>query len=539
MDVLWSAGRFSSQTEDVEVHACDKDPSKTVEMFLIVGGIRLGLFVVFCAIWLALLGKYNKVLKEEAKLLREGGVTIEESAEMHKLLEDEEKLQDAKVNRATPGGWHDSPQMKYADDDEERTLTHTAGRDYAEYVYERELAPEEDEDEMERFKEEQNSSRIVVPPRLNRFEWQRGEPSTAGGAPTQSYQSVPHGEYDNDAEHPRSFGHGAQKSEGWSAGIFSRVAEAVGWYQPVPSQEEERAPRERIASQQEWEREFYDRRPSNVNVHNPRSMPTPQHSGDSTSSLPQYSMANIPSTSQPPPAPSSGAAHQAEIAHARQGSKLGISAWFRRDASDSVDERDASFAEPTLLHLPKNQSRSAPSAASSSHRRSESQERRAAESRHSASRQNAGGRDSSNPTSPSSGDSLPHMPALEPVSQPKKTTYSHHGANPQDSEEDEGDYWMQEGDIITRDSLSALDHQRREPTYVRTLGKLVRKLSAIESVGSGERRNASNISQETSAASPISPIQENQLNVPNERRTNARSASSIGDSFPGAWTKKF
>ena len=94
--------------------------------------------------------------------------------------------------------------------------------------------------------------------------------------------------------------------------------------------------------------------------------------------------------------------------------------------------------------------------------------------------------------SQSNGDQLPHMPNL-------------HAASEERSEEDdmidESAFWYSSPGIGGVDNKQA----KNTPIFVRQLGKLVRQLSAIESVGSGGERSQqySRTSREPSSASGI------------------------------------
>ncbi|UZJ52043.1 hypothetical protein CBS101457_001363 [Exobasidium rhododendri] len=90
LDILWSAAKSSpvAKSDSDTVSTCTHDNSKTLEAYLIAGGVRLALFVIFCSLWLFCLARYNQTLA----VVDYSDGYIAESAEMHKLLEEEGRL---------------------------------------------------------------------------------------------------------------------------------------------------------------------------------------------------------------------------------------------------------------------------------------------------------------------------------------------------------------------------------------------------------------------------------------------------------------
>lgn len=436
LDLLWSAATSSpiAKVSSDNAPSCTHNGDQTLQAYLIAGGVRLVLFVLFCSIWLACLGRYNRTLQVVAS----SNESVMESAEMHKLLMEEDEgtlpsmptLMDA---TAMPG--------RYSPEYQEGTYS--------------------------------NATLVAPPPRLDRFRWQRTEPSFQGDD-GHTYGNVAH-------RHDKDPSAGA-----WSMGVVGQVWNAL-WAHDGQRQEDG------ITKGEYGE-------------------------------------------------------HSDTHAHERQASRLGVRGWFRRDASGQVSdeyamvgERDDGFDEPDYRDSRNNRFLAPPPL----HGRTPSQEKRATEGRHAAARialdrEGDGGleprsksrsasrereerrkreqqdridflaslgfegqqqqmpagagqtiqpedvnRHSSRRSSVSAGDELPHMPELT------------HAQGP---EEDEGTFWRS-SDMEADESRDVVHAQGASNLYVRTLGRLVHKLSAIESVGSKER--AERVSRSGRSASDL------------------------------------
>ena len=385
-DLLWNAAQASPNAD--EPNTCQGGGQNTVKLFLMAGGIRLGLLVVFLTLWLLALARYNHTLEKGQQEV--GGV--EESAEMHRLLEEE-----IKHGLNMPGNF---------DAESEKTLTNADLRHYAEFEEERyvpEAMYESEEPAQPSYPTESHkrtsSDRAPLimadhaPPRLGRFGWQRGEPSTAGA----DYHSVPiaehHAEPDiHDAAHDRD------------QSLLVRVWDSL------------------------W----------------------------GTTAYPQADL------------------------H-RNGSKLGVSGWFAREGTigDATPDDDLSRAT-SLRHGPhdvekqemREERASQPASLahqnSTGHRHTASQERRVHEGRHAATAKAMA------QAGHNSADDLPAMPELQSIPHhvPSNSTWS--------SDDSSNSYGGQ----------GVHESQDHTPQFVRTMGKLVRKMSAIESVGSAERERS-------------------------------------------------
>jgi hypothetical protein len=381
LDMLWQAARSSSQAKanTSTSSTCLHDAKRTLQDYLVAGGIRLVVIVAFCTLWLFCLAKYNRSLQFVDDTFND----VQESAEMHKLLmEVEEGKQMSDMRK---DGDLAMPEI-YTPEAIARNNAYT------------DCAPP------------------APPPRLGRFRWQK-EASTVDEVHEQ---------------HNREASAGA-----WSIGIVGQVWGAL------------------------WG--------TNGTANHHHQVALDDNEDDLFTPL-----------------------------HDRQATKLGVRGWFRREVSDQVSDdygRMASIGEDHEPFPP--------------HLRTPSQEKRAREGRHAAARlakireeesiieardrgerrnliqeerldflanlagdgkqEEPKGGHRSRRSSQSAGDDLPHMPDL---------------TRADDTEGNDGVCWQPSH---RQSSSEERDKRPSANLYVRTMGKLIRTLSAIESEGSQER----------------------------------------------------
>lgn len=477
LDMMWKAADFGPSADADDSHSCAKDATKTLEMYLIAGGLRLGIFVLLCVLWIVALERYNRSLRVASI------VDIEsESAEMHKLLVDSSLPHDEKDDAGNVASFG------FADDG--TTLTpgdrrQLAGVDLEKHAQEyQEVGPEDEApDMMHRLHPSTVGGAAQVPPPTNGFGW--NAVLSQAGRGQQVYKSVA----TEEEAHERGT-HEPASSNDWNAGLFGRVWESL-WGASAPEAERSGAVDHGAAHTTLLDHDVYYSSPPLRAV---KDESEDEHEHESE---PEH-----------------------VVQHSKGASRLGVSGWFRRGASNGGNDDRAERAERVGALSASN--RSPP------HKRTPSQERRASEGRHAATagsglfphsrsraeaqarhdekereherereqqRNVAGKRRGSNA---SVGDDLPHMP--EPIS------YSY-----SKEEDDEESFWYPSSDDDDHHAhaqrgfrLGYGTHtgagagagagagpvppaKDNEPLFVRTLGKLVRKLSAIESVGSEER----------------------------------------------------
>ena len=427
-DLLWNAADASPASTEKE--QCSEGGTDSLKLFLMAGGIRLALLVVFHTIWLCFLARYNWTLEKGTQEI--GG--LEESAEMRKLLEEE-----GKAGLNVPGGF-----------DSEKTLTNHEVHRYAEFVEEHyvpelsvamseshsNFAPVTSDNHSRRASTDRAAPPTLMvmgnaPPKLGTFDWQ----SAQHGGNTGAYRSVPIAEGlddEDDLAAKRAHGHGEREPS-----LLIKVWDSL------------------------W----------------------------GTTAHPHTDLQ-------------------------RNGSKLGVSGWFNgREATIHDDEQNLSRAASVRQNPHDYDVEKAVGGASSvgrgpapgrtaGHERTPSQERRAQQSRHAAMAQAQSGPGSAS----GSRDDLPAMPELQPISKSGNGGDAHHFAG-QSSWGGSDDSTV--GDV-SGNGLLGVGRNDHAPQYVRTMGKLVRKLSAIESVGSAERDRSERLdqsqgSQMTNRSSLLSP----------------------------------
>lgn len=512
MDLLWSAAKASPiakpSDDGAAASACTHDARRTLLMFMIAGGLRLGILVFLCAVWMACLARYNRSLA----IVGIVDPDMKESAEMQKLLMEEGGYPgpDHPVSTVVrSGGKHDAlPAMpseprdslvvpgsyEYEYDDERVTQVSDAHHQPKSYggggsVY--------DDETLRGSQSHFHSSQSRMSheaPTLQHFAWQQNKVRDRHDEEIYTYGNMPH------HRHERSGSAGA-----WSQGILDRLWTAL-WGESSPE------------------------------THGPHQE---QHMGDEKGTL--------------------LAAQQQQQQHQREDSRLGVGGWFRREPSDSnwrmqgseTDARDWKLREDSSLDIPNYQQEEAHAPApplppkqeeEQRHQRTASQEKRSREARHAASSSQrhvngaaepggltSGSRSRSNSRERAErrrrdqqdriaflaslgyqsgeggqttqqeanapqqrvGDDLPPMPMARGTAQREETSL-HKAADGTGDEDDDEAFWRGPGPSTAGESDRNLVQPVNQPVFVRTLGKLVRKLSAIESVGSGEgRRSAS------------------------------------------------
>ncbi|KAE8266481.1 hypothetical protein A4X09_0g5866 [Tilletia walkeri] len=574
-DILYTAAQYSALSESSsKVAACTKGGLGTLRDYLIVGGVRIGIFVAIGTWWLIVVTRYNRSLAAAmpspfATEPKPDASDMPESAELHRLLE-EEKLD---LESRIPGAWeartqthHPSyPYGKAYAEFEETVVVVTEPDDGGEVTVERIPAVTSSwtEPKYEQYNHQQqyangpaqmpmpipggpSPSGFLAPPapKLSRFDWQRGEASTSevppGGAPSQTFNNVPN-------EFGQSHGHGNRDGSGsfttWASSLVTSVfSTALSYASPqVPTTHQQ---------------------PVHQNV---RQQQVPYASVNMTDDdfddieRQKALFAAGPKAYDPP-----------QTVHDRGPSKLGISSWFGGGARRSTSAtRGTTATGPTVMrNLPHDDSESesgmgngggyASSRTSMSDVKGDGygdwsqrnfaglaamdQQRSSLRSSkvgtpvthlpnhaHVAHGTVPSGRRFS---TDSQGDELPHMPELKAVprkqgsasgrsssgraipgpppaaplwrpsdqnshqQQPRQAqaSSSTNGNSSTDSADD-GQFWVVDHMrmISSNDASGDLLPPRPEaPTFVRQLGQLVRKLSAIESVGSaGERERSS------------------------------------------------
>ncbi|PWN41570.1 hypothetical protein IE81DRAFT_324428 [Ceraceosorus guamensis] len=648
MDILWSAAESSPIAKvDKDNTNCSKDPAHTLRMFLIAAGVRLGLFVLFSAFWMAALGRYNTTLK--CRNAADGDLPLpeQESAEMHRLLQ-LEHADDQKTLDSVPGAWKGSVRAgntargggfksaKFGYDEETLRGAAPSPADFQEVrkapiiqTYgDGGLVGEADDDGLEPGEEifaekdvvggpsHRGAGHVVfpepetlAPPKLQRFAWQR-ERSRSGYEPAGAVEVYGNMAPRREDDDPSAFGHGHGKESsagGWGAGMLGRVWDSF-WATPAVQDASEHPHDLTRTPAQTYRDSFVTQYERHADVpHSAQIERFDQRKEDTMTPADHLS-----------------------TDHERGPSKLGISGWFRRDASQASGGVGEGAQDVGSFPSSREQS-----LAPTKHARTPSQERRASQARHAAaarlavsdsSRDGAtalsprsrsrselrareeqaswnqqrrktspspsrGAHDASGPTSSrrsssSLGDELPHMPSLmhlpaQPTSrasqqpnltahQPSSTPSSErsseefagyksndpafmqrrgYGSGVDGYSSAEDDYGSDQGhgygsghpyglgageedDADFWDPNARLENTGRPapvqetPVYVRTLGKLVRKLSAIASVGSEEKSVLERSGSNASAFDPYT------ASGSSARRARSRSHHSRGPSAP-------
>ncbi|CAO1613151.1 unnamed protein product [Parajaminaea phylloscopi] len=449
-DFIWNAAEASPMNNAAGLQVCEAS-DRTFYIFVAVACVRASLFAFFTVLFLHLLRRYNQSLGlglsklvtdhehthyvggTERKLGSDSGVdqrlgTVNESAEMHAYLARRE-------NTLRSGG----PQV--SGDFHDDTLR---GRDVEKadpYVTLCNMGQSSQRDAP-------SSDMGSLAPRLSRFGWQRGEPSTHD----HEYHSLP---LHVEATAGDAAGHPGREAsaEGWGAALYRRL-----WGGPDQTQSPQTGERRLLVHSEAVEPDDEDGEEGR------RRLPVLDH---------DHWYSNLDGNHSPP-----------SVQHDKGASRLGVSGWFG-GGGDVSEEEEA--PQPWRPRRPSEQSSHAADASLTAHQRTPSQERRRIEARHAASkaaRARTGHSEASvhsagleSPQlSPKLGDDLPSMPPLmDPpappdVSRTRTTTQTQTRTPTRRPPQPVSD---------------AAAHPRQPPSYVRSLGRMVQKLPSIKS-GDGD-----------------------------------------------------
>ncbi|PWN36289.1 uncharacterized protein FA14DRAFT_53820 [Meira miltonrushii] len=514
LDILWSAAKSSllakPNDESVDTSKCTRDPAHSVQMFLIAGGVRLIVFVVLCTIWLICLARYNAA--QELRLT--SNESINESPEMHLLLAEEKGgLPEMPTLQSMPGKYHDEDMDMVAFyQDENKSSPRYSGSTWNEKGDGLVHMPE--------FPRNSNATLIEPAPKLGKFQWQRGEASQMQKDDQNDIHT-----YGNIATHDRE-----ESAGGWSTHIMDRL-----WHALWGSSHEQNGS----------SHEHANRDPSHafqaVSIHEEAELQHPhawQHGREDTR-LGVRGWFGRDTSAQSRPSEDEGDEDDLGVRtnvsyletppmHTRTSSQDRRAAQGRHEAAKKVHDKQADSDNGDRFTAGPNAQNTARQAAyQRSLRRKQEQKDRieflaslgreedlekepfhppalpTKEGRMSASTNSsyrAGpspNREQKSRSTQSNGDQLPHMPNLQ--STPRAN--AHGIAAEERSEEDD----MIDESIFWHSAPVVEKKQSNAPVFVRQLGKLVRQLSAIESVGSGGERSQqySRTSREPSSASGI------------------------------------
>ncbi|CAD6901220.1 unnamed protein product [Tilletia laevis] len=260
-DILYTAARYSALSESLnKVAACTKGGSETVRDYMIVGGVRIGIFVAIGVWWLIVVTRYNRSLAAAmaspfAKEVKPDAADMPESAELHQLLE-EEKLD---LESRIPGAWESRPQPLHSG--------YPFGKSYAEYEETVVIVTEPDdggEATVERLPgvtsawtepkyQQYSPQQMPVPggpapsgflappaPRLSRFDWQGGEASSSEPPPGNDQVRTLHNAPN---EFGQGHGHGQREGSGsftnWASSLVTSVfSTALSYAMPQPDHQQ-------------------------------------------------------------------------------------------------------------------------------------------------------------------------------------------------------------------------------------------------------------------------------------------------------------
>lgn len=515
LDILWSAAKSSllakPNDESVDTSKCTRDPAHSVQMFLIAGGVRLIVFVVLCTIWLICLARYNAA--QEQRLT--SNESINESPEMHQLLAKEKGgLPEMPTMQTMPGKYYDEDMDMVAFyQDEKKSSPRYSGSTWNEKGDGLVHMPE--------LPRNSNATLVEPAPKLGRFQWQQREASQVRNDDQDDIHT-----YGNVARHDRE-----QSAGAWSTHIMDRL-----WHALWGSSHEQNGSNH----------DHTNRDPSHafqaVSVHEETELQHPhawQHGREDTRLGVRGWFGRDASGAQSRPSEDEGDEEdlgvrmsmsymEAPAMHTRTSSQDRRAAQGRHEASKKVHDKQADTDNGDRFTSGPNAQNTARKAAyqRSLRRKQEQKDRiqflaslgreedlekdfghpptlppkegRISSSTISSYRTSQSpNRDQKSRSTQSNGDQLPHMPNLQST-----TRGSAHGlASEERSEEDD----MIDESAFWHSAPVVEKNQSNAPVFVRQLGKLVRQLSAIESVGSGGERSQqfSRTSREPSSASGI------------------------------------
>ncbi|CAO1627197.1 unnamed protein product [Sympodiomycopsis kandeliae] len=437
-DLIWNAANSSPIAEPNENNRQCSASVKTFHLFIMAAVVRVVLFTVFGVLFMYLLRRYNKSLNlglariiDDHKRYSHAGTTashfdtdslhknendyatVKESAEMHQLLEEGHGGGGRRSSRSEslragasplPGQWSTATLSNVGKDAEKDSTLTGAGM-----------------------------------PRLSRFGWQRGEPSTVDPGLAIDYHSMsPAEDHDNNG------------AEGWSAALYRRLwggSTSEPRHQQVPTTEEQADAQMNANGHMDADGQMFDH----------------DH---------WYSDHHAESQAE-------------DRSHDRDQSKLGVSGWFGREASgeDDLHTMNAPSRPSTGQGRDRQQ-----------HQRTPSQERRANEARHQASK--TAGKKFQPPVAERVGDNLPSMPSPTSPSPPSQLLSIRNDPSEGSQQQQQSTQRQHSRRASTDNSLAA---PAATPSYVRHLGRMVQRMPSITSgdgqTSSGGSRGPSESSQ--------------------------------------------
>ncbi|KAK0550124.1 hypothetical protein OC846_003070 [Tilletia horrida] len=542
-DVLYTAASYSHTAENAaQVAACAKGGYGTLRNYIIAGSIRTGLFLALGAWWLVVIIRYNRALATSmpSPFEKDPQTTeasdLPESAELHRLLQ-EEKLD---LESRIPGAW---------DHNSQTVRSHYSGpRSYAEFEHSVIVVTEPDEGvkDLDPYGDQTHATSTWMPPvwsptynpmnhlappgpRLSRFDWQNNNPSTGEPHQMRDLPAKPTAGHE--------FGHGNREGSGsfsnWASSLVSSVFGAAMGYSPAPAQAGPVAfptPQGARSGPAVYDPSTTQKDILAAGPHGHDAHPTSLERGPSKLGVGSWFGGRKTDNAGAAPHPTEALAVQPTLNYyAEHESEAGMSS-ARTSMSDLKGENYAEWSQRNFAGL------AAMDANRSSFRSSTAPTPVTHVTRNVQVSQDASvpGRRFS---TESQGDMLPHMPEARELgrrlpnppsghggstlSPPQAPTWRPSGTSGQQSGPPSGqshssqgiqqhaapqgatrhqrtnstDFWVEDnmrGLGSSAETGDLLPPKPEPPTFVRQLGQLVRKLSAIESVGSaGERERSS------------------------------------------------
>lgn len=480
MDILWSAAESSVVAKPGDnTTSCPRDPQRTTMAYLVAGGVRLAVFVILSATWLSCLARYNRSLA----LSLASDETIEESPEMHNLLADEghlpamPELKDIQTIGSSDIARHTSkdtlPELPESGDNKHWSAATLVGApptlSYFGWQRDPKVSPGHDDSDTNVLsnvgRHERDESAGAWSAAIMHRLWGaiRGEGSTANARNELDVIAEEKDDQVNllhivrpDASEPL---HGREKSQLGVRGWFRRTASATNGFSDDESDQ---------SDDDEYE-EVLDTRRTHMNSaphghQRVSSQERRQREGRHAAVRQVYAHDDDPYTTKQA---------RDELAHQKVRERV--------EARKRAQQERIIFLAGIGCHSTPRLSTSQPLTAPSrdSHRDSISLSR---------------------------SETLQHMPELQQLHASNRTSVAN---DDRDDDDDERAYWVRNDGASTAfdvvrpsDVREKRSHEGNPPVFVRTLGKLVRQLSAIESVGSGEMRSASR-SRDRSASTDI------------------------------------
>ncbi|KAK0561364.1 hypothetical protein OC844_003239 [Tilletia horrida] len=339
-DIIYTAASYSHLAADTsKTQTCVKGGFGTVRDYMVVGGVRIGIFVALGVWWLITVTRYNRALAAAmpspfAKEPLPDTANIAESAELHRLLE-EEKLD---LESRIPGAWDANAQTLRS--------PYAWNKSYAEFEETVVVVTDADKEAQERgqtWNTHQNqqhypsapvgmpvpnvqtvpsgtmpggSGSLLAPPvpRLSRFDWQRGNASHTEDA---EHHEAPQARSMQNVGNEFGHGHrgeGSGSFSGWASSLVASVFGGALGYSSSSNQPAQypHAPAQTRSGQTQY---------ASVNGGE-------DHGYDYDGLERQKSVLSTSSAYDPPP-----------ITHERGPSKLGVSSWFGGGAARSQQQQ--------------------------------------------------------------------------------------------------------------------------------------------------------------------------------------------------------